>query len=170
MRYSYTYHINPFRPITRHRWFGCSKESSHWPTKVVHMLTYRICFGWEISYANSLNPDQARQNVGRDLDPNCLTPWWYSFLESFSKKGNLKKKSADDKKHEKLLRQGQIINLPTNLRVAVWFQKVKTCLAINSVIGSWYNLVCSNRQGWQFNNFMLGYFINTPGRMRNFLQ
>ena len=23
--------------------------------------------------ANSLNPDQARQNVGPDLDPNCLT-------------------------------------------------------------------------------------------------
>ena len=23
--------------------------------------------------ANSLDPDQARQNVGPDLDPNCLT-------------------------------------------------------------------------------------------------
>ena len=27
-----------------------------------------------ITVANSLNPDQARQNVGPDLDPNCLTP------------------------------------------------------------------------------------------------
>ena len=26
-----------------------------------------------ITYANSLEPDQARQNVGPDLDPNCLT-------------------------------------------------------------------------------------------------
>ena len=26
-----------------------------------------------ITYANSLDPDQARQNVGPDLDPNCLT-------------------------------------------------------------------------------------------------
>ena len=26
-----------------------------------------------ISFANSLDPDQARQNVGPDLDPNCLT-------------------------------------------------------------------------------------------------
>ena len=28
-----------------------------------------------ITFANSLDPDQARQNVGPDLDPNCLTPW-----------------------------------------------------------------------------------------------
>ena len=27
-----------------------------------------------IAFANSLDPDQARQNVGPDLDPNCLTP------------------------------------------------------------------------------------------------
>ena len=26
---------------------------------------------------NSLNPDQARQNVGPDLDPSCLTLRWY---------------------------------------------------------------------------------------------
>ena len=27
-----------------------------------------------ITFANSLDLDQARQNVGPDLDPNCLTP------------------------------------------------------------------------------------------------
>ena len=27
-----------------------------------------------IAFANSLDPDQARQNVGPNLDPNCLTP------------------------------------------------------------------------------------------------
>ena len=27
-----------------------------------------------ITFANSFDPDQARQNVGPDLDPNCLTP------------------------------------------------------------------------------------------------
>ena len=27
-----------------------------------------------ITFANSLDPDQARQNVGPDPDPNCLTP------------------------------------------------------------------------------------------------
>ena len=26
-----------------------------------------------ITFANSLDPDQARQNVGPDLDQNCLT-------------------------------------------------------------------------------------------------
>ena len=31
-----------------------------------------------INFANSLDPDQARQNVGPDLDPNCLTLRWYS--------------------------------------------------------------------------------------------
>ena len=28
-----------------------------------------------ITLANSLDPDQARQNAWPDLDPNCLTPW-----------------------------------------------------------------------------------------------
>ena len=32
-----------------------------------------------ITFANSLNPDQAQQNIGPDLDPNCLTLWWYSW-------------------------------------------------------------------------------------------
>ena len=27
-----------------------------------------------ITFANSLGPDQAQQNVGPDMDPNCLTP------------------------------------------------------------------------------------------------
>ena len=27
-----------------------------------------------ITFANSLDPDKAQQNVGPDLDPNCLTP------------------------------------------------------------------------------------------------
>ena len=30
-----------------------------------------------ITFANSLDPDQARQNMGPDLDPTCLTPRWY---------------------------------------------------------------------------------------------
>ena len=28
-----------------------------------------------ITFANSMDPDE--QNVRHDLDPNCLTPWWY---------------------------------------------------------------------------------------------
>ena len=30
-----------------------------------------------ITFANSLDPDQALHFVGPDLDPNCLTPGWY---------------------------------------------------------------------------------------------
>ena len=30
-----------------------------------------------IMFATSLDPDQAQQNVGPDLDPNCLTTGWY---------------------------------------------------------------------------------------------
>ena len=38
-----------------------------------------------ITFANSLDPDQAQQNVGSDLDPNCLTLWWYSWKMIFWK-------------------------------------------------------------------------------------
>ena len=31
-----------------------------------------------ITFANNLDSDQARQNVGPDLDPNCLALRWYS--------------------------------------------------------------------------------------------
>ena len=30
-----------------------------------------------ITFANSLDPDQARENNGPDLDPSCLTSKWY---------------------------------------------------------------------------------------------
>ena len=39
----------------------------------------------QITFANSLDPDQAQQNVGPDLDPNCLTLWRY-FWKFFFKK------------------------------------------------------------------------------------
>ena len=31
-----------------------------------------------ITFANSLDPDKTSQNIKPDLDPNCLTLWWYS--------------------------------------------------------------------------------------------
>ena len=49
-----------------------------------------------ITVANILDPDQARQKVGPDLDPNCLT--LIIFLKEFFEKVDLKKKSADDKR------------------------------------------------------------------------
>ena len=51
-----------------------------------------------ITFANNLDSNQAGQNVGPDLDPNCLTLWWYSW-KIFLKKVNFKNnKSTDNKK------------------------------------------------------------------------
>ena len=51
-----------------------------------------------ITFANSLDPDQAQQNWP-DLEPNCLTLWWYSWKIFLKKKKKIKKKkSADDEK------------------------------------------------------------------------
>ena len=53
-----------------------------------------------ITFANSLDPDQARQNVRPDLDPNCLT--LMVFLKEFFEKVILKKNPQPTKKHVKL--------------------------------------------------------------------
>ena len=50
-------------------------------------------------FANSFDPDQDRQDVGPDLDPNCLT--LTVFLKDFFFKDNFEKKSADDNKSMK---------------------------------------------------------------------
>ena len=47
-----------------------------------------------IVFANSLGPDQARQNVGPDLVSKCLT---MKFLKFFLEKLDFEKKSTDDK-------------------------------------------------------------------------
>ena len=47
-----------------------------------------------ITFANSLDPDHAQQNVGPDLDPNCLTPEIIFFKK--------KRISRQQKKHTKL--------------------------------------------------------------------
>ena len=52
-----------------------------------------------ITFENSLDPDQ---NVGPDLDPNCMTLWWYSW-KTFLKNLILKNKNPQTtKKHIKL--------------------------------------------------------------------
>ena len=52
-----------------------------------------------ITFANSLDPDQAQQNVGLDLEPNCLTLWYSGkvLLEML-----ILKKSTNEKKHANL--------------------------------------------------------------------
>ena len=48
-----------------------------------------------ITFANSLDPDQAGQNIWPDLDPNCFTVWWYSW-KIFFKKLIFKKKKKEN--------------------------------------------------------------------------
>ena len=43
-----------------------------------------------LTFSNSLDPDQARQNVGPDLDPNCLTALMV-FLKEFMEKVDIEK-------------------------------------------------------------------------------
>ena len=59
-----------------------------------------LCFQL-ITVANSLDLDQARQDVGPDLDPNCLTLRVIS-CKKCSKKLILKKDRQTTKKHAKL--------------------------------------------------------------------
>ena len=49
-----------------------------------------------MTFANRLDPDQARQKVGPDFDPICLTLRWYS-RKNFLKKLILKKISRRQK-------------------------------------------------------------------------
>ena len=52
-----------------------------------------------MTFANSLDPDLARQNVGPDLGPNCLT--LMGFLNFFFKKADFERKhTADPQKKE----------------------------------------------------------------------
>ena len=46
-----------------------------------------------ITFANSLDPDQARQNVKPDPDPNFLTPRWFLEKVDFEKKNQQTTKS-----------------------------------------------------------------------------
>ena len=42
---------------------------------VLYLTLYQRCL--LITFANSFDPNQVRQNVGPDMDPNCLTPGLY---------------------------------------------------------------------------------------------
>ena len=73
-----------------------------------------------ITFANSLGPDEARRDVGPYLDPNCNA----IFSEKKSKKIILKKKSADDKNHEKMHSMQRI-------STTVGFNRFYSSLALN---------------------------------------
>ena len=55
---------------------------SFWKLRLAHIV--HLC-RLLITFANSLEPDQARHKAWPDLVPNCLTLWWYS-CKNFSRK------------------------------------------------------------------------------------
>ena len=68
-------------------WFGsnCLQRLSA-DNKSQHLLLTELTlcllmFSVDITFASSLDPDQARQNIGPDLDPviQTVTLWWYSW-------------------------------------------------------------------------------------------
>ena len=61
----------------------------------------------KITFANSLDPDQAGQNIGPDLNPICFDTL-IVFLKEFFENADFEKKSADNK---------NIAKLPTMQRV-----------------------------------------------------
>ena len=54
-----------------------------------------------VAFVNSLDPDQARQNVGPNLHSSCRFDPLIVFLKQYVEKRDVEK-SADDKIHEKL--------------------------------------------------------------------
>ena len=69
----------------------CTPNSPKLAYLILYLLSCQL-----ITFANNLDPDQARQNVGPDLDPICLTLLWYSW-KNFSKNLILKKISRRQK-------------------------------------------------------------------------
>ena len=63
-----------------------------------------------MTFANSLDPDQAQHVVGPDLDPNCLTLWWYFF-----EKVDFEKNQHTTKKFAKLLSRHAFVVFKINL-------------------------------------------------------
>ena len=45
-----------------------------WESSIKKVVLYSTLCLLAATFANSLDPEQDRQNVGPDLDPSCLTP------------------------------------------------------------------------------------------------
>ena len=83
----------------------------------VHLI-FVICCADKlvITFANSLDPNQDRQNVCPDLDPSCLK--LVVFLEEFNEKVNFDKSQQTTTKHKKLSSMQRVNALCTFLRSA----------------------------------------------------
>ena len=74
-----------------------------WFLKIVKKrLTLYLLVSSAETFANSLEPDQARQNVALDLVPNCLTHYLV-FLKEFLEKGDFEKSRQTTKQIMKKL-------------------------------------------------------------------
>ena len=100
-----------------------------------------------IIVANSLGPDQAQQDVRPDLDPNCLTVWWYSW-KNFSKKLILKKNQQMTKKHAKITQHTKIAAI-IQLFYLVWYIRNRRCRWFyKAKLDILMCLVTLNKQWW----------------------
>ena len=98
-------------------------------TKNMHLFSIRIANYYQcrllITFANSLYPDQVRQNIGLDLDPYCFP---LVFLKEFLKN------SADDKKKHAKFTQSRT-NLLQAKNVAV--ENYRLLLTCGSAVAQW---------------------------------
>ena len=102
--------------------------------------------------ANSLEPDQAR-HFGPDLDPNCLTLWWYS-CKNLLKTIILKKNQWMTKEHVRLpsMQRGNPgIYFPGQLVISgsdeACYQKVKDKVFLG---GFYWKFVISLTSPWKY--------------------
>ena len=62
---------------------------------IAYLRKYAAYLGYWITFANSMDTDQARQNVCSDLGPNCLT--LMVFLKEFFEKVDFEKNQQTTK-------------------------------------------------------------------------
>ena len=63
------------------------------------LFTYKCCL--LINFANSLDTDQASQNIEPDVDHICLTLRWYIFMKEFFEKVDFEKNQQTATENEK---------------------------------------------------------------------
>ena len=170
----YSYAISAHRIIAHYRMSKDSDETA-WICRIIWICTLHTClktdFTWHINsfsssgefcrllitFANSLDPDLAWQNIGPDLDSNCLTLWLY-FWKIVLKKLILKKNTQTTKKHAKL---------PSKQRVKVYcfvFKTIWKCFVI--CVTSFGRLPISLRYHsfsvlWSISTISFGYILSS---------
>ena len=84
-----------------------------------------------ITFANILDPDQAQQNVGPDLDPNYLT--LKVFIKEFVEQVDFEKNQHTTKMHEKFPREQRDKVLNVHLKKHVYISFTQLCHRFSSL-------------------------------------